>query len=855
MDTRREFIKKASLLAGGAGLWSSLPASIQKALTINPAIGTTFEDAEHIVLLMQENRSFDHCFGTLQGVRGYNDPRAISLPNGNPVWLQTNEDGDTYPPFRLDMNDTKATWIGGLPHSWPDQVDARNEGKYDQWLTAKKYGGASENESMKNFPMTMGHYTREDIPFYFALADAFTVCDQNFCSSLTGTTPNRTFFWTGKIREKHNDLAHVLNSDLYYNKEANWKTFPERLEENGIGWKVYQNEISMQTGISDDDDSLLSNFTDNNLEWFSQYHVRFHKAHYEFLKKRILELPGEIDQLRKKITESEKEQLTDIEESLKKKTEQLDQFRKDVITWSPENFEKLSPYEKRLHINAFTTNSNDPDYHQTSMFTYDEDGIERNVSMPKGDILHQFRKDVNDGKLPAVSWLVAPQYFSDHPSAPWFGAWYVSEVLDILTKNPEVWKKTIFILNYDENDGYFDHIPPFVAPRPNDPGSGRVSPGLDTTDEYVSMQESLERDKINKNAGRESPVGLGYRVPLVIASPWSRGGWVNSEVCDITSTLRFLETFLSKKFGKEIRETNISNWRRAICGDLTSVFRAYKGEKIELPAFIKKDPFVEKINNARYRKLPAMPNSLTQTEINRLRVNPYSGGILTRQEPGIRNSCALPYQLLVDGVLSKDKRQIEVSFGAGNEAFGNRSAGAPFSIYCPGKYATGKNENGIRKFENVRVWNYAVSPGDQLNGQWPLESFENSIYHLRVYGPNGFFREFTGSKNDPPIEVELNYQRKKLSNALTGSLDIQFKNTGFKKQRVEITDDTYKRGTKYILLEPGATTHHIIDLASSYHWYDLKIRIRGNDTFERRYGGHVETGTHSKSDPAMGRMI
>ncbi len=121
MDTRRDFLKKASLLAGGTTLWSSLPASIQKAFAINPAPGTTFEDAEHIVFLMQENRSFDHCFGTLQGVRGYNDPRYITLPDGDPVWLQANKAGQKYVPFRLNMKDTKATWMGGLPHSWDDQ--------------------------------------------------------------------------------------------------------------------------------------------------------------------------------------------------------------------------------------------------------------------------------------------------------------------------------------------------------------------------------------------------------------------------------------------------------------------------------------------------------------------------------------------------------------------------------------------------------------------------------------------------------------------------------------------------------------------------------------------------------------
>src|SRR5690349_287045 len=123
METRREFIKKAALLSGAAGLWSIVPESIQKALAIEPEPGTTYLDAEHIVILMQENRSFDHTFGSLRGVRGFNDPRVLTLPDKKPVWLQSNAAGETYAPFRLNIKDTNATWMGSLPHSWSNQVD------------------------------------------------------------------------------------------------------------------------------------------------------------------------------------------------------------------------------------------------------------------------------------------------------------------------------------------------------------------------------------------------------------------------------------------------------------------------------------------------------------------------------------------------------------------------------------------------------------------------------------------------------------------------------------------------------------------------------------------------------------
>ncbi len=851
MSTRRDFIKNTSLLAGGAGLWKSLPASIQKAFAINPAAGTTFEDAEHIVFLMQENRSFDHCFGTLQGVRGFNDPRCISLPGNDPVWLQSNEQGQKFVPFRLNIKDTQATWMGGLPHSWENQVDARNDGKYNKWLEAKRPG-----KEYKDMPLTMGYYNREDIPFYYALADAFTVCDQHFCASLTGTTTNRTFFWTGKIREAPGKKANVRNSDTYYNKEAHWKTFPERLEENDISWRVYQNEISLQTELEGEDESLLANFTDNNLEWFSNYNVRFHKAHYDFLQKRIDELPSEINVLAKEIKKVDKNKAAKLEKKLIQKKQQLVKYKKELLTWSPENFEKLSDFQKQLHTKAFTTNVNDPDYHNTEIFSYDEDGATRNVQMPKGDILHQFRSDVDNGNLPAVSWLVAPQYFSDHPSAPWFGAWYVSEVLDILTKTPEVWKKTIFILNYDENDGYFDHVPPFVAPRPNDAAIGKVSAGIDTTDEYVTLQEELQRKDLDMKDTRESPVGLGYRVPLIIASPWSRGGWVNSQVCDLTSALQFLEKFLSKKAGKEIKETNISDWRRAVSGNLTSVFRPYNGEEIKLPQFVKRDSFVKEIYNAKFKKLPSDYKALSLAEIEDIQANPLTSLLLPRQEPGIRESCALPYELYADGLLSADKKTFDINFAAGNEVFGARSAGSPFSVYAPRKYAVYNKSLNKKHFENVKVWNYAVNAGDKINGRWLLNDFENNLYHLKVYGPNGFFREFCGSKDDPEINISLDYEHKKdHKEKLSGNIIFTISNSNKSKAyTLLLADATYKKNIRKVVVESASTVKEVIHLSESFNWYDVTIARETNSHFFKRYAGRVETGNHSKTDPVMGRV-
>jgi len=841
MDTRRDFIKKAALLAGATGLAGGLPASIQKALAINPAQGSTYLDAEHVVILMQENRSFDHCFGTLKGVRGFNDPRAIDLPNKNKVWLQSNKKGETYAPFRLDINRTRSTWMDSLPHSWRNQVNARNDGKFDQWLDNKRNG----NPEYADMPLTLGYHTREDIPFYYALADAFTVCDQNFCSALTGTNPNRLYFWTGTIRaeQEESSRAHVWNDDMDYGT-LNWATFPERLEQQGVSWKCYQNEVAIDTGFEGEEDVWLSNFQDNPLEFFAQYHIHLYEPHLATMEKKAAELPGKIDELQRKLAAlpAGDANVKPLKKHLRQMMSELAAVNKERETWKPGMFEKLSEKEKSLHRKAFDTNKNDPDYRRLADLKYNDAGTQRELKVPKGDVLHQFREDVKTGKLPTVSWITAPENFSDHPSAAWYGAWYISEVMDILTHNPEVWKKTVFILTYDENDGYFDHIPPFVAPHPRKAGTGKVSDGIDTRVDFVTREQELERNGFPGKFERESPVGLGYRVPMIIASPWSRGGWVNSEVFDHTSTLQFLEKFLSRKTGKPIKEPNISEWRRTVCGDLSSVFRPYHGETMGLTQHLPKNEFLESIHKAQFKKLPDDYKPLTTDEISQINRAPRLSPYMPKQEQGIKPSCALPYELYAQGRLTTDKRSFEINLTAGNELYGASAAGSPFNVYAPGRYLQ----------EDVRTWAYAVKAGDSVTDSWPLNEFENGQYHLRVYGPNGFFREFKGNAIHPRIEAACDYTTKAADHY---SVNITLENFTGQDQYVEIIDNAYNSKSIHQVL-PGAerSAGVFIALNTSFGWYDLSVKVPGHDIYERRFAGRVETGRPSYTDPLMGNI-
>ena len=840
MDSRREFLKNLGLVTGGTGLLHMMPASIARALAINPAPGSTYLDAEHIVFLMQENRSFDHAYGTLQGVRGFNDPRAIRLPNNNLVWLQTDKKGNTYCPFHLDIKNTKATWMSSLPHSWSDQVDARNNGLYDRWLHAKPSG----RREYSGMPLTLGFHTREDIPFYYALADAFTVCDHNFCSSLTGTTPNRLYFWSGTIRESKNPevIARVWNDDADHNTMVSWTTFPERLEANNISWKVYQNEIDLNTGFQGEEAAWLSNFGDNPLEYFTQYNPKLHAPYINNLPKEIEETQAAIQKLEQQLPSmpGEGEETAKAKKKLAGLQRRLLQLKEGKQKYTQAAFDKLSPKEKQLHLKAFSTNSGDPDHRHLTDLQYKDGDTERTMKAPKGDVLHQFRKDVETGKLPTVSWIVAPENFSDHPSAAWFGVWYISEVLDILTKDPKVWKKTIFVLTYDENDGYYDHLPPFVAPHPTEKNTGKTSAGIDTAQEYVTSktQQSSEAEDV-----RLSSIGLGYRVPMVIASPWSRGGWVNSEVFDHTSSLQFLEHFLSKKTGKQIKEPNISEWRRTVCGNLSSAFRPYKGEKIELPTFLQRDAFIEGIHKAQFKKLPDNFKALDAAEVSAINANPWQAGYMAKQEPGTRSANALPYVLQANAATDASGQNIQIELNAGKARSVTPSGGAPFTVYA---------RNLLNK--QVQCRSYAAKAGDTLKDEWAVTDFEQQQYELEVYAPNGFYRAFKGNAADPKLSIVLLYEASEKNGSLTGNLIITFNNTSKEPIDILITDNAYKTPARKLQIKPGKQTASI-DTSKSSRWYDFSVSVANAPHYLQRFAGHVETGQPGITDPFMGRVV
>jgi phospholipase C len=196
-------LTSAARLAAGAFGASLLPPAVQRALA-TPFRRGSFADIRHVVLLMQENRSFDHYFGTMAGVRGFGDSSALMLSGGKSVFHQPDaENPQGYMlPFHLDTRKTGAQKIPSTSHAWSVQHEAWNHGKMDQWLPAHR-----KADGVKG-PYTMGYHTRADIPFHFKLVESFTICDAY--EKFTGVREPNISDWR---RNNFGDLTSAFRFD------------------------------------------------------------------------------------------------------------------------------------------------------------------------------------------------------------------------------------------------------------------------------------------------------------------------------------------------------------------------------------------------------------------------------------------------------------------------------------------------------------------------------------------------------------------------------------------------------------------------------------------------------------------
>jgi phospholipase C len=678
-------IDRRKLLAAAAAS-AALPAALGRAWAIDADVRSgTIQDVQHVVILMQENRSFDHYFGTLKGVRGFGDRFPIPLPGGRTVWTQENA-GRQPPlvaPFALNTQQAFAHMrVENTPHSWPDAQYAWDGGRMTQWPRHK-------------LAHSMGHYEAADIPFQFAMAEAFTLCEAYHCSTQTGTNTNRLFLWSGSndglgraggpsISNSHDTLPGQRGGERATEPYA-WTTYPERLEAAGVSWKIYED--------------MVDNFGDNPLVGFKAFRDSLANA------------PGCNPALAAKGLS----------------TQHLDVLKADVLA----------------------------------------------------------------GRLPQVSWVISPAADSEHPdpSSPAQGADYTARVLDCLTADPKVWARTVLLVMFDENDGFFDHMPPPSPPLRDADGRTHGASTIDTSGEYHLVRNPSEAPAERPDLmGR--PYGLGPRVPLYVLSPWSRGGWVNAEVFDHTSVIRFCEA----RFG--VAEPNISPWRRAVCGDLTSCF------DFESP-------------NAAVVPMPSTGEAAARAAALPKRTTPPIPGqpAAPLQATGTRPSRALPYAL--DAAL--------VGLDPARVAFRNTGkAGAVFHVY-----------DRLRLDAPPR--RYTLAAGADLADEWPSGPFD-----LFILGPNGFHRSYASGG----VAIELV--------DVGAKVRLRVTNTGEATVQLAVAPGAYADRLKpwRTKLSPGETDSHVWNLAALGGWYDFVVTTNG--VAPQRLAGRIETGKPSTSDPAMG---
>lgn len=717
-SSRRQFLTDTLKLVGASAAVGLLPESILRAQSI-PAASTTgtIQDVKHVLILMQENRSFDHYLGNVAGVRGFGDPRPVILPStGYPVWYQPT--GTSYMlPFRPTPSSSSAknsdTYFAGLNHDWDGGHSAWNSGRYDNWVPAKSL-------------QTMAYFTNQDIPYYYALAQAFTVCDSYHCSLLGPTNPNRLYLWTGCCGNVAGASPSIDNSTY----GAGWTTLPERLNQAGVTWKFYQDKgqgLDRNSGFGE-----YSTGTTNDLSWNGNY--------------------GDNTLLNFK------------------------QFQ---------NLAATDPLAPALNGTQIDPKGNGKPY-DTGLFK-------------------QLQDDVVNGTLPQVSWIAAPYAYTEHPSwATSGGEWYVSNVLNALTANPAVWASTVLFITYDENDGYFDHVPPPVPPSLNN-GKSNVS----TAAEFYNGSTGKASDG---SVSGDQQIGLGVRVPMVVVSPWSKGGKVNSEVFDHTSIIRFIETRFNTA-ATPLRESNITAWRRAVCGDLTSAFD-----------FSTPDQGSASIGTASSNMNPSGPV---------VSASPPNPQALPPMSSDRRAASRLPYEFFVAGQIDRSAKTVRLTFTNTGQA--------------------GVSLQVRRDTVSAAPRHYTVAAGNAAcaSVQDELALNADGSYDLTIHGPNGFLQELRGGigagQFGSAAEVRLCYD------VHNGNIRITIDNTsGSQAGMFRLTDNAYGKNPDATVTVAAGASQDVV-WTGDVGWYDVSVRAADDVAYFRRVAGCVQAQTGALlTDSAIG---
>ena len=693
---RRKFLQRVGIGA----LAASFPASIEKALAIPAHHRTgTIDDVEHIVILMQENRSFDHYFGTLRGVRGFGDPRAGQAALGRPgVEPAGRQRARAAVPSRRAR--PRAAFLEDLPTTGTTTHAAWNGGKYDQWVPSK---GTT----------TMAYLTRNDIPFHYALADAFTVCDAYHCSLLGPTDPNRYHMWTGWVGNDGQGGGPVLdNAEAGYD----WSTYPERCRSAGISWKIYQDAgagLDAAHFWGWGEDAYIGNYGDNSLLYFHQY----------------------------------------------------------------QNAPPGSPlFEGALHR------------HQHLAAAARCSTCFGRTSSPTS--CRRCRGSSRPRRTP-----------STRTGRANYGAWYISQMLDVLTANPEVWSKTAFFLMYDENDGFFDHMVPPTPPQSRAEGISTV----DTTNEVFPGNADFARRSLRPRRARADDRHL--------ALEQGRLGQLGG-----------LRSHLAHPVHRAaLRRTEL---------------RPHRTEHHAVAP--------------RGRRRPRRRRSTSGHPTTRVVPLPEHGGLRpARQRSGTPTTCPRPAALSLrkqePGVRPRARRALRAATSTGRST--SRMAPSASTSRTPGRRPRcSRCARATRQHGPVDVHGRPQRRASPTAGRSRRTASRRTT--CRSTGRTASSARFKGSLAGTRQGQPRRAQHLRACERTGIILDVQ--NRGKPTAKVRIFDSVHEGDASRSFCTAATPSCPAWSLEASFGWYDFTIEVDSDPTFQQRLAGHVETGHDSVSDPALG---
>jgi phospholipase C len=230
-------------------------------------------DVQHVIILMQENRSFDEYFGTFPEATGFSDPINFFNQPGGVL------------PFRLSTFTSTGEECPNTAHLWDDMHNDYADGNMDGWA-----------EVNPGQPQVFGYYAADDIPYHWALAQAFALCDHYFCSALGPTISNRLYMMSGAIQDSNpgpdspppainnppqippgytpcNPPPHLGTLNL------DWPSYADELTNANVAWKIYDETCAAFPWLTEAP-SIYNGWGDLNvLKQFSNWNVYANSGH------------------------------------------------------------------------------------------------------------------------------------------------------------------------------------------------------------------------------------------------------------------------------------------------------------------------------------------------------------------------------------------------------------------------------------------------------------------------------------------------------------------------------------------------------------------------------------------------